>query len=61
VAAEGYLFTQVNVILRLIALACAFALIDPGWQTDLIGLAGLVLIVGVQYFLGKKERSAVVS
>jgi TRAP transporter 4TM/12TM fusion protein len=60
VAAEGYLFTQVNVILRLIALACAFALIDPGWQTDLIGLAGLVLVVGVQYFLGKKERPAVV-
>ncbi|MDR3220755.1 MAG: TRAP transporter permease [Candidatus Accumulibacter sp.] len=61
VAAEGYLFTKVNVILRLIALGCAFALIDPGWQTDIMGLAGLVLVVGLQHFLAQKERKAAVS
>jgi TRAP transporter 4TM/12TM fusion protein len=56
VAVEGYLFTKVNLLLRLIAMACAFCLIDSGWQTDLIGLAGLILVVGVQYFLDKKEK-----
>jgi TRAP-type uncharacterized transport system fused permease subunit len=56
VAAEGYLFTHVNVLLRLIALVCAFCLINPGWRTDLIGLAGLILVVTVQHLLFKKEK-----
>ncbi|GHU31795.1 C4-dicarboxylate ABC transporter [Betaproteobacteria bacterium] len=56
VAVEGYLFTRVHLLLRLIAMACAFCLIDSGWQTDLIGLAGLILVVGAQYFLFKKEK-----
>ncbi|MDR1708095.1 MAG: TRAP transporter permease, partial [Candidatus Accumulibacter sp.] len=58
VAVEGYLFTTVNWLLRVIAFASAMCLIDSRLETDLIGLAGLVLVVGVQYYLGKKQRPA---
>ena len=60
VAVEGYLFTTVSPILRLIGLACALGLIDPGLTTDLIGFAGLALVVGTQYFLGKKQKERAV-
>ena len=56
VAVEGYLFTKVNPFFRILAFGCAFGLIDSGVVTDLIGLAGLVLIVLIQYFLAKRER-----
>jgi TRAP transporter 4TM/12TM fusion protein len=59
VAVEGYLFTRVNPFFRILGFACAFGLIHSGVLTDLLGLAGLVLIVGAQYFLSKKEQQAV--
>ena len=56
VAVEGYLFTKVNSLLRIIAFGGALALIDPGLYTDLIGLAVLVAVTGVQRFLANKEK-----
>ncbi|MDL2210788.1 TRAP transporter permease [Desulfovibrio sp. OttesenSCG-928-O18] len=56
VAVEGYLFTKVHAILRLMAFACALFLIDGGLVTDMIGLAGLVLLLVVQHLLARKER-----
>jgi TRAP transporter 4TM/12TM fusion protein len=58
VAIEGYLFKNVNLGLRLIAFASALCLIDSGLLTDVIGLAGAIVVVGVQYFLFRKERVA---
>ena len=56
VAVEGYLFTKVNFLLRIIAFGGALALIDPGLHTDLIGLAVLAVVTGVQRFLANKEK-----
>lgn len=38
-AAEGYLFKELNVFIRIVMLISALMLIFPGWQTDLIGIA----------------------
>lgn len=56
VAVEGYLFTKVNALLRLVAAGGALALIDSGIYTDLMGLGALVLLVAYQFFSAKKER-----
>ncbi|MDR2113628.1 MAG: C4-dicarboxylate ABC transporter permease, partial [Candidatus Accumulibacter sp.] len=61
VAVEGYLFTKVNIVLRLIAFASALCLIDSGLVTDMIGLAGAITVVGVQHFLFRKEQRAAVA
>ena len=55
-AVEGYLFGKMNIILRIIAGAGAFLLIDSGWVTDLIGLGCLVLIVLAQKFIFNKDK-----
>ena len=59
VAVEGYLFTKVNVIWRLVAAGGALALIDSGIHTDVVGLVVLVLLVAYQYFSAKKEKNTV--
>ena len=56
VAVEGYLFTNVNVLSRLLAAAGALALIDSGVHTDALGLALLAGLVASQYFFAKKQR-----
>ena len=53
-AVEGYLFGKMNIILRIIAGAGAFLLIDSGWVTDLIGLGCLALIILAQKFIFNK-------
>ena len=55
VAVEGYLFTKVNILLRILAFGCALLLIDSGLFTDMIGLCGLVVLVLIQYLLAKKQ------
>ncbi len=59
VAAEGYLFTKANFLMRLVAAGGALALIDSGIYTDMVGLGILVLLVTYQYLSAKKEKSAV--
>ncbi|SBW00842.1 TRAP transporter, 4TM/12TM fusion protein [uncultured delta proteobacterium] len=54
VAVEGYLFTKVNILVRIIAFGCAVCLIDGGLITDGIGLTGLVLLFAVQTFLARR-------
>ncbi|MCC8193609.1 MAG: TRAP transporter permease, partial [Deltaproteobacteria bacterium] len=56
VAIEGYLFTTVHPLIRIIAFGCAMCLIDGGLITDAIGLAGLILLLAVQWALAKKAR-----
>ncbi len=56
VAIEGHLFTRVPAILRLVAFGCAFFLIHGGVITDIVGLAGLVLLLGVQRFTARRPQ-----
>lgn len=58
VAVEGYLFTRVPLVLRIMAFGAAFLLIDSGFYTDLAGLACLVLLLLAQRFLSQKEQTA---
>jgi TRAP transporter 4TM/12TM fusion protein len=58
VAVEGYLFTRISWLLRIVAMSGAFCLIDGGVYSDMLGLACLVVVVGVQYFLSRKKRTA---
>ena len=57
-AVEGYLFTRVPILLRIVAMVSAFCLIDSGIYSDMLGLVGFLLVIGGQYFLHKKEQSA---
>jgi TRAP-type uncharacterized transport system fused permease subunit len=53
-AVEGYLFTDMNILLRLVAFISALCLIDSGIYTDMVGLAALILIVLIQRYLAGK-------
>ena len=58
-AIEGYLFTKIFMPLRLMAFACAFFLIHGGIVTDIVGLAGLALLLGIQHVAARRmERRA---
>ncbi len=56
IAVEGYLFTTVPLLLRLVAFVGALGLIDSGVYTDAIGLGILGLLFSVQYYLAKREK-----
>jgi TRAP transporter 4TM/12TM fusion protein len=56
VAVEGYLFTAIHPVMRVVAFAGAMCLIDSGLKTDLIGVAVLAALVSLQYFAAKKQR-----
>jgi TRAP-type uncharacterized transport system fused permease subunit len=55
VAVEGYLFTKINLVLRLIAFVGALCLIDSGITSSLIGAVVLVGLVTIQHTLMKRE------
>jgi TRAP transporter 4TM/12TM fusion protein len=57
VAVEGYLFTKMHVVLRLIAFVGALCLIDSGITSDLIGAVVLVGLVAIQHTLLKRETA----
>jgi TRAP transporter 4TM/12TM fusion protein len=56
VAVEGYLFTGMPWLLRIVAMSGAFCLIDGGVRSDMLGLAGLVVVVVAQYFIARKGK-----
>ena len=58
-AVEGYLYGRMPVILRAVAFGAAILLIDSATVTDLMGIAGLVLIILIQkFFVSKKKNPA---
>jgi TRAP transporter 4TM/12TM fusion protein len=61
VAVEGYLFTRMPWLLRIVAMSGAFCLIDGGLYSDMLGLTGLIVVVGAQYFIARKERQRTVA
>ncbi|MDR1731628.1 MAG: TRAP transporter permease [Synergistaceae bacterium] len=56
-AVEGYLFTTINPLLRIVVFGGALCLIDSGMSTDLIGLAIFVALFLIQRYLAKREKS----
>ena len=56
-AIEGYMFTTLNPVFRILLAAAGLALIYPGWLTDVIGVA-VVVIIGAIVMLQKKHREA---
>ena len=55
-AVEGYLFTKMHILLRLVASAGALCLISSEFYSDLVGLAILLGLLAIQYTLAKKEH-----
>ena len=57
-AVEGYLFANMNPIVRIIALAGGLLLIIPGAATDVIGVVLVLLVMAFQKARSKKANSA---
>ncbi len=57
-AVEGYLFANMNPIVRIIALAGGLLLIIPGAATDIIGVVLVLLVLAFQKARSKKANSA---
>ena len=55
---QGYTFGKISVPLRLIAAAGGLLLIIPGLLTDTIGLALVIGVILVQYFINKRKAVA---
>ena len=57
-AVEGYLFANMNPIIRIIALAGGMMLIIPGIATDIAGISLVALVFVFQKIRSKKANSA---
>ncbi len=57
-AVEGYLFANMNPIVRIVALAGGLLLIIPGAATDIIGVVLVLLVMAFQKARSKKANSA---
>lgn len=57
IAVEGYLFTNLNIIFRVLALVASIMLINANRIQDVIGFVILLFIVGFQYIRNKKLQN----
>ena len=57
-AVEGYLFTKVNVVLRIVSLIGAYLLIDSGLVTDIAGIVICAVVFVFQKAAAKKSAPA---
>lgn len=57
-AVQGYFLRVASIPARLVLLAAAMLLIKPGWDTDILGLAGLVAVSAYQFGMRKRAVSA---
>jgi TRAP transporter 4TM/12TM fusion protein len=55
-AVEGYIFTKMNIIFRIISLAGALCLISSEIISDVVGLVILIALLTIQYKLSKKAE-----
>ncbi|MBQ2974622.1 MAG: TRAP transporter fused permease subunit [Clostridia bacterium] len=56
---EGYMFKKMPVWERLMALAGGLLMIIPGWQTDIAGVALMILVIVLQKIGEKKEKNKI--
>ena len=54
---EGYMYKHMPVWERLMALAGGLLMIIPGWQTDVAGVALMVLVIVLQKIGEKKDKN----
>jgi TRAP transporter 4TM/12TM fusion protein len=54
-ATEGYLFTKMNPILRIILFAASLLFLNPNIIQDLIGFLVIIIIVSIQWIKKKRE------
>lgn len=59
-AVEGYLLKELNMAFRAVLVVSSLLLIKPGIQTDLMGLAVLVIITAIQYFQQHRKKGVAV-
>ena len=57
-AAEGYMFTKANFVVRIVAFVAALLLISSTLLTDVIGLAAFAAIFALQKVKGNKVAKA---
>lgn len=57
-AVEGFLYTKVNILIRVVMLVAAFMLIDSSFITDVIGVGSFIFVLFIQKVLAKKEVAA---
>ena len=55
---NGYMFKEINVVLRIALLAGGLTLIIPGLVTDIIGLVLVLGVVAYQYISAKRDKHA---
>lgn len=58
---EGYVFRKCLWIERILFVTAGLLLIDPGSITDIIGLATIIILVLIQIFTRKKNKTAIVN
>ena len=56
IGTQGYMFSKLGMPLRVCAVACAGAMLIPETITDVIGLAGLMLVLAFGW-IGAKKKS----
>jgi len=55
---EGYMLTNLNMVLRIVLVAAGLMLIYPGLMTDIIGTAITVVVFVIEIGMRKKEKAA---
>lgn len=55
IGTQGYIFSTLKMPVRVLAVVCAMAMLIPETITDIIGLAGLILVLVIGW-LGKKKE-----
>ncbi|MDL2298390.1 TRAP transporter permease [Synergistaceae bacterium OttesenSCG-928-D05] len=56
-AVEGYLFTKMNILLRIVASVGALCLISSEFYSDIVGIVILIALLMIQKHLAKKESA----
>jgi TRAP-type uncharacterized transport system fused permease subunit len=54
----GFQFAKVSLLFQMLYIACALLMIKPGWTTDLVGLAGAIVLSLVNFSAGKNRKIA---
>ena len=57
IGTQGYIFAQLKMPVRIIAIVCAVAMLIPETITDVIGIAGLVGVIIIGWLTAKKQKN----
>ncbi len=60
VVLQGWMFSSLSLLERILSFVGALCLIFPGWRTDLVGLGFVIMITLVQFGKSRKKRVKIV-